>query len=642
MYLLSIDPYKKITKEDLQSDKELYTEICLHIQTLYENSSQYTSNKRKFLMQIDEQLKTLRTSDALTYDMIYAYQKAFLSMFQWEWLSPVFTEREFSDKDFSDKLNKVADFDIEIMNKQQKDVKMISDVFFYWVWIRAMTWWNKSKKVPVFSTISPLARYPDPNWNVFDENFDYHIFTRDSSLEEIKYKEMTEWWYFNIDEVSTWSQARERNEMSSRKQRLMWQPDQQTQSSVNIYIAYITINEYRYICTLANDMTTIIKRECIDPITKEEKDKQELPPFPISLSYTTPNVYDPFWESYCEKIRPIQVAMSEISEAIHQKQLRDAWFSVMWFDVNKVQNVSDLLERPNWWPLRVPVDWLNTPVTAPLLEHTDTTNSANYIQQLQSQVENITSLTWTVRWQDPTTWTLWETQIQMQRSSSMFSVDINNMMIWERQFWYNIYYRSIKKNLSEEKIAVLSDENIVIILEKKDLVSWIDPNLKIISKSQMMQKNKEQWAAMMALFPIVQQDQSLPPIAKKIYLRDMFSKQWIQESAIDKFVPYDWSELYAQTIVEMVNAWEMPDDILMEWIDLQTLYLYMQWAIDNKIKTKVMAFLNLYMIQEGTQQQQQQQWWIEWMANSMWSQMMWNQIAQQNKQAENSNILLWQ
>jgi len=41
-------------------------------------------------------------------------------------------------------------------------------------------------------------------------------------------------------------------------------------------------------------MTTIIKRECIDPITKEEKDKQELPPFPISLSYTTPNVYDPF------------------------------------------------------------------------------------------------------------------------------------------------------------------------------------------------------------------------------------------------------------------------------------------------------------------------------------------------------------
>jgi hypothetical protein len=257
--------------------------------------------------------------------------------------------------------------------------------------------------------------------------------------------------------------------------------------------------------------------------------------------------------------------MSEISEAIHQKQLRDAWFSVMWFDVNKVQNVSDLLERPNWWPLRVPVDWLNTPVTAPLLEHTDTTNSANYIQQLQSQVENITSLTWTIWWLDPTTWTLWETQIQMQRSSSMFSVDINNMMIWERQFWYNIYYRSIKKNLSEEKIAVLSDENIVIILEKKDLVSWIDPNLKIISKSQMMQKNKEQWAAMMALFPIVQQDQSLPPIAKKIYLRDMFSKQWIQESAIDKFVPYDWSELYAQTIVEMVNAWEMPDDILMEW-----------------------------------------------------------------------------
>lgn len=133
MYCEDIKPNKVILLQDIQKDKELERKICILVNNAYIQAQSSTNHKRNFMIEQDQKVKTIYLDDRITYDMIYSYKKAFLSMFQDEGLSPVFSERDFFDTEICLKINKVAAFDIELMNKDQKDQKMLSDVFDYGV-----------------------------------------------------------------------------------------------------------------------------------------------------------------------------------------------------------------------------------------------------------------------------------------------------------------------------------------------------------------------------------------------------------------------------------------------------------------------------------------------------------------------------
>lgn len=630
MYIKNAKIMQEITAKEIQKNKDLHDEITLCIQIAQSQSESYTEKKRNFFADQDQKMKQLFLDDRMKYDMIYSYKKAFISMFQDEGLSPVFNERDFYDKEICNKLNKIAEFDIEWMNKDQKDQLLLSDIFDYWVWIRVYEWRNKSKQTINYVCPSPRSRYPDPNWNIFDNNFDYHLFSRQTSKQELKYKDITQWGYFCLDEVVEWDITRNNTENKQRSNRLMWTP--QTQDwVVYIRLCYITLNWHRYIATLANDLTKIIKREKIDAMTKEEKANDCIVPFPISLSYSTPNKYDPFWESYREKIKPVQVALTELVNAIHSKQMRDAWHSPIFYDIDRVENPADLLMKPTWWPLFIPStnlwQWL---LTAPVIESNDTTWTSNYILQLEQYVNNSTALTWVVRWMWSDAWTLWETKIQVQRSNAMFSVDAKNLMFWERKFWTDLYYRSLKQNIRtiKEKVVILSDTSTFIRLEKSELFWASDPYIQVISKKEQVEKNMWIVANMMALLPLVQQDQNVHPISLKLYKRELMLRQWLDESFILSVEPYTANERHAKIMQDIINQWMKPKSLLVPWIDLQTLWIYINMCIDNDGKEEVLTFLNMMMIQEWLEKPKPvwDEWNVWWIANSMWAQAMSNAI----------------
>jgi len=632
MYCEDIKLGKLILLQDIQKDEDLERKICMLVNTAYIQSQASTNKKRDFMIEQDKQVKALHVDDRIIYDMIYSYKKAFLSMFQDEWLSPVFSERDFFDTEVCLKLNKVAAFDIELMNKDQKDQKMLSDVFDYGVWIRLYEGWNNSKKVPEFYSPSPLSRYTDPTWNVFENNFDYHIFHRKTSIWELKHKQATIWGYINLDEVITWENQWSISDQDGKSQRLLTKADS-TDWVVDVRLCYITLNGVRYVTTIANWLTKIIKRDLIEAITKEEKEDRMLVPFPISLSYTTPNHYDPNGESYREKIKPVQVALTQLVNAIHSKQLRDAWHDIVFYDIDRVDNPADLLQRPDGWPVFIPTTQLSQwPVTMPVMERNDTSKTWEYIMQLQSRVENSTALTWVTRWQESTAGTLGETQIQLQKSSAMFSVDAKNLMIWERMFRLNIYYRNLKLNIikAKEKIVVITDTSTLIRLTKWELIWANDPHVKIISKKELIMKDQAMVANMMAMLPMIQQDANTHPVSIKMFQRELMMRQGMDWNFIISVVLLDESEEHAKRMQDIVNSWEMPQNLIQPWIDLQTLYLYMSMALENEVKEKILTYLIPKMIQEWISKKQQtdQSGAMQGTANSMASQAMSAQIAQ--------------
>jgi len=57
--------------------------------------------------------------------------------------------------------------------------------------------------------------------------------------------------------------------------------------------------------------------------------------------------------SYREKIYPQQLAMTQLSNAVHEKQLREAGFGVNFYDIDRVNNPHDLDQRSVDGPIYV-------------------------------------------------------------------------------------------------------------------------------------------------------------------------------------------------------------------------------------------------------------------------------------------------
>ncbi len=632
MFIQSHPINKPITAEDIQWNNSISKEVLQEIQIAYDQAESASSDKRSYHRHVDEVVKTLHPDKRINYDLNYSYKKSFIAMFQNEGMEPVFSERDYHDRETTRKFNKAASFDIENMKKKIKDKKMLWDVYDYGPWLRIYNWFDMISQCPTYIVPSPLSRYYDPNGNVYDNNFDYHIFSRQTSLPELNYNQALTWGYFNLDSVFTGTYTRNSENQDGKRERLQTITEV-NQETVYVYNCYVTFNWHRYFAVVANDLSLIIKRERIMPLTDEEKKDGTLVPFPIAISNANANPYDPWGISYREKVYPVQQALDEVTNAIHSKQLRDAWHDIVWYDIDRVDNIADFLTRPVWWPLFVPVEWLGQwPVTQPLLENNDTSKSTQYIQQLEFYAENTTALTWIVRWLSPNVWTLWEAEIQLQKSNALFWVDAETLAYWEKQFWFNIRYRYTRLNLPKmkEKTMVLGIDNADIVKIENSEMKWFShPYITIKSKRKENEDKTKKISTMQAMLPIITQDPNVNPISVKMFKRQLMELQWLDEWFIYAVEPMTPSERHSKKMQEIVNAWQKPENLFIPWLDLETLWIYMNSALDNDQKEDILSVLNMRMVEEGlwTPKTAWDAAWLEWIVNSMWSQAMSADIA---------------
>lgn len=630
MHIKNWKPRKAITKKDIMK-KEIHDEVISQIQLAYDNSQAATDKKRKYHMNIDRKVKKLHEDDRLNYDLLHSYKKSFIAMFQDEGMYPIFQEKEYSDQEITDVLNKFAKEDMHNMNKGIKDQKMLWDIFDYGVWLRVYNGYNKELWSPEYITPSPMSWYPDPAGNALDNDFDYHMFYTETSISDLEYMNIVTWWYINLDSVMPNSDDQDNNDQRQKQYRLqnteyvdMW--------VVWVYNCFITINWYRYFCVVANNRGIIIKREPLEPKTKKEKDDPTLVPFKVSISHAQADLYDPRGISYREKVYPVQVALKQVTNAIHNKELRNLWFGIQFYDQKRLENSSYLQEKPQDWPIFVPVDDLSDwPIVTSYGDTEVTQWSQQYMKALEYYAENTTSLTWITRWLTPDAWTLWETEIQMQKSNALFSVDAQSLNRWEQMFWKAIWFRSLQENLNNQTkktMIVWEDSKNMLEIAAKDINKYGNPYIKIMSKRKENERNIKRVTSMKAYLPLLMQDPNAPEITKKIFKREMMRLEWLDHEfimAIEWLTP---SERHAKEMVEIINQDMKPKKLIKPWVDLQTLWIYLQKARDTKEKEIAINALNIMMIDKGIDKPKEIDKSMQGVANSMASQWMSADIAQ--------------
>jgi len=523
---------------------------------------------------------------------LHQHIKMFQAMFYDTNLSASFTGQNMSHDESAWRLRKRAEYDQVAMWKKDKDFRHLRNLWFYWSAVRIPQGWNEIKQTLEYIEVNPLNWYPDPDWNVIDNNFEYHFFPRVASGQSlISANANSKTWciFENLDklQVSTnlnWEKIRNNVDFL---QVSRWLSDYDSRREKFLLLDwYMKINWRRYMLTLWNNWQLLMRFEPVPLMWKEEKKNPSLAPDPVNVTNLFPLEWDPMWMWYGELIMDKQNAINRMVNMALIKEQREAWFLHYIVDTSVVSNINYLKTRPVDWPIFVP--WRRNdgrPVEAnpviPVVENNQTwstfvtTDKVDLIAQLE------TWMTTQNRWVavDPNT-TGGQSQLLAQNSNILFSLDATVIWMWEVRFWRDMRYRAIKLNFwtYEEKVFRLWTGITwqTYKIKKEDVVSWIDPDIMVTSSKLQKEKNREMLAYLTQKAPTVMADPSTPPVAKKIFARYLDELQGIDRDLIYKYNPLWKDERRALDIVSIVNSDIMPKNFFKPWMDLYTFWLYIQ------------------------------------------------------------------
>lgn len=644
-YWLSKDEI--IRFEHIEENQKLHNELVWHIQKMYMLSWEYMKNKNNDWDYLDNQERNTISDGKIKPNFTFQMKKAYIAQYINEWLYPLYEwVKSLWDRDVAKKLNQLAKYDIDIMRKPIKDKEMLEDVFDYGVSVVIKEYFNMYTATPEVKIVTPKYWYPDPSGNTLDNNFRRHFFstiTTKWEIEQANSKSKNMWWeevYCWIDDLVAWpsynDQLKYRNDKSLRSLNVSWYND-------DIYILqwYITLNWHKYVVSLGNAHNKIIRFEPIEAISKQEKKDPTTVEFPIAIYNAFPLKNDPCGVSYRELLFDKDNALKRLSNAIYRKELRNAWFDNILVDIDQIPNINVLAHKTDDWPNYIPFSWSNAndqPLTRQMTEFNDTTSSMNFYQYMVSMSEQDTGIDQLMRWQADQNSTLWQAEYQQQKSNILFSLDAMMLSVWESMFWKNIYLRSLMENIKEvkEKSAILTTMNgmdSIVKLERWELIWSNSPFVRVKSKKQQIEEAKTQLAHLEAFYAMELQDPNVSPLVVKIYKRTMRSLQWFDEDFIYATVRTDVYEDRAIWLMNIINSSvKVPEgyQLLQPWLDikqqLEALRYYVWMCVSCPEKDKYMRIISKYVMQEWIQVQQQQVEGIQWIANSMWSQMVSNKI----------------
>lgn len=643
-----IEDYNIITKEDILSDKELFGDIIWDLKEKIDDSWTFVNQKRK----VFHERQTLKTNPGVFQEnrikihTAYSQEKAFIATFFNDDMSVKFVGKTTADDEKSEKLEQVAKYDYKAMGKKDKDFMRYSNLFNFGVWLRIKIGWDNTTMCPIYENADPMSWLPDPDGSTINNEFSYHMFQMVNTINGLE--SVNSWspgTYFNIDKIDSTSTDDEYDEGYRREEqevRLLTNPEDK-RSSIYIVNCYVEYGENKYICTLANQKSLIIRRERIEPVSKDEKKNPYSVPFPVSITNLYPLRNDCFGLAPLELIIDKQNAQNRLMNlSIFQEE--NSVFRKYIVDTDIIPELDVLSARNDkgsvYFPAKKKV-WFDKDVTSavvPIQDHQIHDQSKIMLQdKISDLMESTTWFTEGNRWVAVESKTLWQTRIQQQNANLMFSLDASLISSWEEHFWRVIRYRSLLENLTSSNKKIIRVSNLylptTIELSNKDLFDWYSPDVQMISKRLVEEKNKQDVVTMTAQRPLIQQDPTIPAVSKKMYLRKMFEKQGIDRDMINKYVPYSIDEIRAKQYVEMINNDIDVKNMFKENMDLMTYWIYIQDAKNSEAKYAVLDQLITMMSERSQQQEPSQDEWdipnLQWVTNSLASNQISNMVSQQ-------------
>lgn len=541
------------------------------------------------------------------------------------------TKTKFVSKDWwiwqeeAENLTSVFEFDTKEQEYQQLMYQIEQDKYFFGVWVLAYLWFNTSKKVPNFRTINPLSWIPDPlpsqtglfNW----QNYRFHGFVMSTNTYDLKQKS-----WLDVVEVNKWIEYQFNDEKNKDRHAYedknnLWRAAKlanlQYNLSIDIYYHYTTIEGKKYLFITDSAITHIFSQQELKATLKEELIDSSLIPRPIALNYYDPERDNPFGRSVCDKIEDKQNAKSILLNLAVIKAKKETLWGTMIVNSRLIKNKEEL-SKPS-----TDVKFLytdeniqeETPISNALYEVPQSQvkqDTFSMIQMLEREAMEDTSIDSIQSGVMPDkTMTKAEAQ-QLQANANMKMSAKQAISNWFYKDFAFLRWRSYQTNFKDamKKFITINDnfEWKTISITKDNLYTKNTPSIIVGTKADIEAINEKHKSFMNLQLPQILQDQWIPEISKMFARRLTYRLNWLATNEVNILCPMSPDERLAQEYLFMVNNNITPKSLLSNpWIDLFTVYLYIQKAQDNETKDKILSVLEKMIIEQGKQKLEAQQ-----------------------------------
>ncbi len=551
--------------------------------------------------------------EKISINLVYATIQSILATTYDDEILVQFLWRTTADQDTAEIWNNLAKFDQDEMWLDKIYHKLQKNRWLTWVWIRVMNSWNEETNTPTTQVIDTLSWIPDPNWSYSAQDFRWHWFEIQRTKNELKNDKM----YFNVNKI--WNKVEEERERTKREKKqtagLIYQDEKFSWDNTlcNIYNHYTTINWEKYWIALANNRSELVWIHKLEPVLDVEKKDPSKIPFPIVLNYFDPEEWNPYWNSLIDLLEDKQRMQSKFANLMMRKAVREWLGNNILYDKNLIPNRTDLT-RPSLWPKLIWVDWRKGAISWAMIEMPTASVPASNFNLFDFIQQNASLASWL------DTRSLWvsvgqnitatEAQ-QIQANANLRLILLNKVNFWgEKEFW-KLWYREYKANFKKEKYIRIKTwlwiKPISIKQDKFD--TQIDPDIKISSKAEVKTRRKQEWANLMALLPLIEQNPNIPEISKLFYLRNILKYNWVDNELIEIYVPPTVDEKTAYEELNLLNNNELWKPLIpsLDQDHLAYIIIYSQALNTDAKYTAIEARWEAYKASKQQAQQQQQQ-----------------------------------
>ncbi len=588
-----------------------------------------------------------KKKDKISVNMIANYIDTLIASSWVDWLKTKFISKDWwIGQEEADNMTKVFKFDMNEQDYQQLLYQIEQDSFFFGVWILAYLGFDSTKRAPKFRAINPLSWIPDPmptQTGLFNgQNYRFHWFAMTTNVYDLRRNSGV-----SIDEINSWisfmySDEKNKDRQAYEDKNNYWRAATlqtlQHNMSIDVYYHYTTIGWKKYMIMCDMWFSHIFAQEEIKAVLKEELLDSDCIWRPIALNYYDPERENPFWKSVCDKIEDKQNAKNILLNLSVIEAKKQVLWGTMIVNSRLIKDKKALTEPSVDTKLVFTDENIadETQISNALYELPKTPiwqDTYAIIQALEREARDDTSIDSLQAWVTPDkSMTKAEAQ-QIQANANMKLAVKSGIKWWFYKELAFMWWRSYQENFKawQKKFIVLNEdfEWRTVSLSRDDMYTrWI-PTIIVWSAADIEAINEKHKQYMNMQLPIILQDPDTPSVSKLFAKRLTYKLNWLSNNEVNILCPLTPDERKAQDYVFMVNQEILPKSLLSNpWIDLFTVYIYMQKAQDNEIKDKVLYVLEQMLIDRWMDKSTSNVWWA---ANTS-ANIQMAQIAQQQWQ----------
>lgn len=520
---------------------------------------------------IDKNLKRLRLYNNQKRDeelvgepLLFTHMNTWLSSLYDDELNKQWIPREDGDIEAAENLSNVADYDVELMNKDELDLNVLWDALFFSYGLVDMIEFDINKKCPAPSVIDPTSFRYDTLSSSIDGNgvnkggmrflfWDLYMTEREVENSPIMFPGALK----KLQKATSKETQRQKEARQLRIEALggdIVHFDNNEMGDNNVYQILqcrTWWNGKKTILLLTPDCQTILGGKVL-PL--DEKGN--------SLS----------WWVASKRINPQPhqfkgVSLPDILEDKQRKKavlINDALnltrisvYGSHAFNKNLIKNVNDLKWGFDKW---IPVDGDPRQAIAPVYKDSPNLsvldNMLNYLDVSAQTASATPSLQQGVLSEQQRT--LGELQMVAESSKTRYSLALKTIASGDKEFW-RLWYLSYKvffnDGLGEKVIRVVGSTRNFRRISRKDILCKVDPDVKITSRALSEAGKMRRFAQYVQLLQVVLQD---PEADKRAGIKHGMYLAGMDREEIDTIFPPTRDEMIAREQNDMLDRDETP------------------------------------------------------------------------------------